>query len=309
MTATEIETEKTISEYDMLITDEIDFRVELRAMKTVEEDTPLDMPEHKATIRINPDGTKQPLWVVGSKYEVVDHREIIKHFAEALNKSDIEAEVDYKVYKGGCRIYSIFTLNNTYRVNGKTVKPFFALTTSHDGSLRVGFMMGAKLDKKRYISIAKTLYGSSAKHTKGINIEKTLVALSKALEVFTNDVIPMWERMDTVTLNPEQVKSLVDNAIKKKIISDRKARDLPFVRVDGKGKSAKIFGSSYASVWEVYTGIITEVSKVPEFKGATEERAFWRNTDASEYFTKMMAKGMDLLKKTTETKEEESEDK
>jgi len=300
MTAIEIKEEKTMpSEYDMLITEEIDFRVELRSMNTVEEDTPMKMPEHKATIRINPDGSKVPLWVVGSRYEVVDHREVIKQFSQALNKANIDAEVDYKVYKNGCRIYSMFTLNKSYRAGSETVRPFFALTTSHDGSLRVGFMMGAKLGDKKYISISKTLYGGSAKHTRGVNIEKMLVEMEKALEVFTTQVIPMWERMQTVKLAPEQVKSLVENAVKRKIIANKKSQDLPFIRVEGRGREAKIYGNAEVSVWEVYTKIVAEVSKVPENKkGSTEERAFWRNTEASEYFTKMMTKDMDLLKKT-----------
>lgn len=283
-------TEATVLE--TLITEEIDFRVELRKLSTLEADAGLGlqaeflgmkMPEHKATIRIDNDGTKTPLWVVGSRYEVVDHREIIKQFAEALDKADMKAKVNHSVYKNGCRIYSFFTLDQPIDIPGKTVKayPFFTLTTSHDGSLRLGFMMGAKIGKT-YLNVSKTMYGATAKHTRGINIDKTLEEVSKALTVFTDEVLPMWERMNEVVLTPEQVKRLVENAVKRKVISKSKSEDL--------------FDDKERSVWEVYTRIVKEVTKVPERVGSTKERAFWRNVDASEYFTKMMTK--DTLAKT-----------
>ena len=283
-------TEPTVLE--TLITEEIDFRVELRKLSTIEADGGLGlqaeflgmkMPEHKATIRIDNDGTKTPLWVVGSRYEVVDHREIIKQFAEALDKADMKAKVTHSVYKGGCRIYSFFTLDKAIDIPGKEEKayPFFTLTTSHDGALRLGFMMGAKVGK-HYINVSKTMYGATAKHTRGINIDKTLEEVSKALSVFTDEVIPMWQRMNEIALTPERVKSLVDNAVKRKIISKKNSENLVI--------------NQKQSIWEIYTQVVKEVTKVPDRVGSTKERAFWRNVDVSEYFTKMMTK--DTLAKT-----------
>jgi len=290
MTAT-LETTEVVenSSIDSLITKEIDFRVELRRINTIEEDEAMKLPEHKATIRINPDGTKVPLWVVGSRYEIVDHREVIKQFSQALEKAGLEARCDHRIYKNGCRIYSFFTIKKVIEMEGeKAVVPFFTLTTSHDGSLRLGFMMGAKVGE-RYLNVSKTMYGAQAKHTHGINIEKTLEEVSKALSVLTDEVIPMWERMHKVVLTPEQVKRLVENAVKKKVISKRLSDDLGF--------------TNNSSIWDVYTKVVSEVTKVPDRKGATSERAFWRNTDASEYFSKMMSKDMTSLKAIVEVEE------
>ena len=297
MTMSEIEVkevtsvEKSLDRFNELIIDDIDFGVKLVSLQTYGSSDTIRMPEHKATIRVNPDGSEQPLWVVGTRYEVVDHREIIKQFASALEKAEIKAEVDYKIFKNGCRIFSIFTINQRYKVGEEMVRPFFALTTSHDGSLKVGFMMGAKTDKDKYIVVSKKLYGDQAKHTRGINIERTLIAIENAVEVLTDEVIPMWERMKDITLDEDKAKELVERAIKKGIISKRSALDLPFVSTSGRGRDAKVEKVNPSSVWNIYTGIVDEVSKSSGTKRSTEERAFWRNTEASEFFTKVMKSG------------------
>ena len=259
--------------YDGLITEEIDFRVETRGLHTTAADGGMHMPNHEATIRINPDGTEAPLWVVGSRYEVVDHREVIKGFAEALDKAGIEADVDHKVYGLGCRIYSFFTLDKTYTLaEGKpAARPFFTLTTSHDGSLKLGFMVGAKVGGT-VLNVSKTVYGASAKHTKGINIEKTLKEIERALNAFVTEVLPMWERMQGTKLSTDDARKLVEDAIKKAVISKRRAE--------------KIDLTDCHTVWDAYTTIVNGIGEITTKRG-TEERAFDRNTKVGEYFRKL----------------------
>jgi len=84
--------------YDELITEDVDFRVETRGLHTTDKDGGMHMPNHEATIRINPDGTEAPLWVVGAGYEGGDHREMIKDFAMALDKAGLQATVEHKVW-------------------------------------------------------------------------------------------------------------------------------------------------------------------------------------------------------------------
>jgi predicted transcriptional regulator len=259
--------------YKSLINNNIDFRVEPRKLNTPGDLGPMEMPDHVATVRINPDGSEIPLWVVGSRYEVVDHREIIRGFAEALEHADLEADVDHKVYGNGCRIYSLFTLKNTYSIgeDKPPVRPFFTLMTSHDGSLKLGFMVGAKYGHLR-LNVAKTVYGNYAKHTRGVNIEKTLSEIEKALNAFVNEVIPMWERMTDITLTTEQVEHIMEDAVKKKVLSKRRAENV--ARAECK------------TVWDTYRAITEEVSAVRGKRG-TEERAFDRNTKVGEYFRKL----------------------
>jgi len=260
-----------LSVWNSIISEDIDFRVEKRGIHTYGEDGGLNMPDHSATIRINPDGSENPLWVVGSKYEIVDHREVIKQFAEVLDRADMQADIKHYVYQNGCRIYSEFVIDQTFMVNGKLARPFFTLTTSHDGSLRIGFLMGAKVGKRAF-NISKTVYGAHAKHTKGINVHKTMEAVMDAVKAFTEEVVPMWARMESAELSTDEAKAIIENAIKKNVIAKRRADDIVF--------------TEKTNLWAVYSSVIDQVSVVRGKRG-TEERAFKRNVDVSEYFNKL----------------------
>jgi len=277
--------EKDLSMFDVLITEEVDFQVEKRGLHTYGEDGGMHMPNHTATIRINPDGTEMPLWVVGSRYEVVDHRDVIRQFAHILDKADIEGEVSHKVFLNGCRIYSKFTLNEDFNIEGSTekAKPFFTLTTSHDGSLKVGFLIGAKVGK-RYFLLSQKLYGAWAKHTKGINIDKTLEDIHNALKLFVNDVLPVWARMHSIVLDATKIRNVIEKAVKDKVITKHRAKDL-------------LATEDTQNLWEVFTQVIDEVSEVRGKRG-TEEGAFTRNTKVNEYFRQI----------TVRMEEESSED-
>jgi hypothetical protein len=268
-------TEKS-SIYDTLITEEIDFRVETRGLHTTDKDGGMHMPNHEATIRINPNGTEAPLWVVGSRYEVVDHREVIKGFAKALDAANLSANVEHKVFGLGCRIFSYFILDKSYDVGKKDKAfPFFTLTTSHDGSLKIGFMVGAKIGKHT-LNVSKTVYGAWAKHTRGVNIEQTLNEISKALNAFVSEVLPIWERMQSYNVNEDQVKKIIDNAVKSNVIAKRRAEF--------------ISNSSCKTVWDTYTSIVNESCNLTT-KRSTEERAFDRNTNIGDYFQKIISSG------------------
>jgi hypothetical protein len=263
--------------YDELITEDIDFRVETRGLHTTDKDGGLHMPNHEATIRINPDGTEAPLWVVGSRYEVVDHRNVIKGFAEALDKASLPATVDHKVYASGCRIFSYFILDKKYDIGSKSGKaqPFFTLTTSHDGSLKIGFMVGAKVGD-RVLNVSKTVYGAWAKHTKGVNVESTLKEISKALDAFVSEVLPMWERMQGTSVCVDDARKILDDAVSAKVIAKRRADTIEV--------------GTCETVWDVYTSVVSEVCNLTT-KRSTEERAFDRNTNVGEYFRKLAASG------------------
>jgi hypothetical protein len=261
------------SMYDDLIIEEIDFRVETRGLHTTAEDGGMHMPNHEATIRINPDGSEAPLWVVGSRYEVVDHREVIKGFAEALDKAGLQAEVEHKVFGLGCRIYSFFTLDKEYRLaEGKPkARPFFSLMTSHDGSLKLGFTVGARVGSRTY-RVSKTVYGAAAKHTKGINIEKTISEIERALNAFLTEVLPMWERMQGAKLSTDDAKKILEDAVKKDVLAKRRADAIDLY--------------TCGTVWDAYTAIVNEVTEIRTKRG-TEERTFDRNTKVGEYFRKL----------------------
>lgn len=260
--------------YDALITDDVNFRVETRGLHTYGEEGGMHMPNHEATIRINPDGTEMPLWVVGSRYAVVDHKEIIKGFAQALDTAKIDTVVNHEVFGSGCRIYSYFNMTKSFTLGEKktSVVPFFTLTTSHDGSMRLGFMVGASVGKMR-LNVSRTVYGAYAKHTQGINIERTLSEINKAFNAFIEEVLPMWERMHDISMTSDKCKEIIDRAVKQKVLSQRRAEHLAI--------------NSTQSAWDFYTQMVKEVSLVTGSRG-NEERAFDRNAEVGEFFKKMV---------------------
>jgi hypothetical protein len=265
--------ENQLKKWDSLISDEVNFRVEKRGLHTYGADGGIHMSNHTATIRINPDGSETDLWVVGNDYEVVDHKQIIKQFAELLDNAGIEAEVIHQIYGGGCRVYSEFTLQKSYQFRGKEVNPFFTLRSSYDKSLKVGFMLGIKYAGRR-MNISKTLYGAQAKHTKGVNLKRTLKEIFNALDAFNKEVLPSWEKMDSLVLNSDQIKRTIEDAIKKKVISKLRADSLSF-------------DECKTTMWDIYSKMTKEVSVVRGKKG-TEESAFYRNVDVGEYFSRLM---------------------
>jgi len=132
--------------------------------------------------------------------------------------------------------------------------------------------------------VSKTVYGSWAKHTKGVNIEATLKEISKAIESFVSEVIPMWERMHGTSLSVDDAKKIIDDATKEKIISKRRADSVDT--------------ESCKNVWDVYTSVVNEVVTLTT-KNSSEERAFDRNSNVGDYFRKLVSSGRmdDLVEK------------
>ena len=143
----------TATQQTNLITAAVDFAVELQKLQTVENT--LEVPNDMSTVRVDKDGTKKVLAVVGKRYKVVDHRDVIKSFSETLASAELTATVDHRVYRNGARIYSRFLLDDTVDIplsdnTTKVARPFFTLTNSHDGALRIGFLVGAQIDGAIY---------------------------------------------------------------------------------------------------------------------------------------------------------------
>jgi len=98
-------------------------------------------------------------------------------------------------------------------------------------------------------------------------------AVLDAIKAFTEDVIPMWTRMQDVKLNRDEALAVIENAVKKNVVAKRRADDI-------------FLTSSNPSLWDVYTSVIDQVSVVRGKRG-TEERAFKRNVDVSEHFNRL----------------------
>jgi transcriptional antiterminator Rof (Rho-off) len=252
-----------------LITSVVDYGVELRELRAKGG---LAVPENKATVRVDKNNETVVLAVVGDRYEVVDHRDVIKSFAKVLEDAKLVASVKHDVFRNGARVYSRFMLDEPVVIkldNGleKQAFPFFTLTNSHDGALKVGFMLGAVIDGQSY-QLSRKLYEVTAKHLQGVKLQKVLAELANALRSFTNEVVPLWRSMMTTPLTLTQGEEIIAKAVKKNVISQQRAEQVPL--------------GSHATLWELYTDVVKTVSE-PSKKGTAEE-GIWRNAGANEYF-------------------------
>lgn len=260
-----------------LITPSVNFGVQMRTMTTtdglaVSEDIA------KAVVRINPDQSEQVIATVGKRYELVDHRTCIRDFAEQLRESNYNTTVTHKVFRSGARIYSNFNINTPLTVQGpnntqKSANPFLTLTTSHDGSLKVGFMVGAVVDGLR-------IYGRkhmslTAKHLSGTRLDQVMGQVTQALTAFREEVIPLWSRATLTAVSNDRAEDILKRAVKKNIISQR--------RVDSWGE-----GHTFNTYWDMYKKVVETVSV--ESKTGNEEGSINRNRDANDFFLKELAK-------------------
>jgi hypothetical protein len=260
-----------------LITTSVNFGVQMRAMTTTDG---LAVSEEiaKAVVRVNPDQSEQVIATVGKRYELVDHRTCIRDFAEQLTTAGYNTTVTHKVFRSGARIYSNFNINTPLVVQGpnntqKSANPFLTLTTSHDGSLKVGFMVGAVVDGLR-------IYGRkhmslTAKHLSGTRLDQVMGQISQALEAFQSEVIPLWSRATLTAVSNDRAEDILKRAVKKNVISQR--------RIDSWGE-----GHTFNTYWDMYKKIVETVSV--ESKTGNEEGSINRNRDANDFFLKELAR-------------------
>lgn len=258
-----------MSAQTQLITPEVDFMVTTETLRTSPND--LELTNNKATVRVNSDNTRVALAVVGSRYKVVDHQNTIRDFANVLVEAGLKADVKHSVYRNGARVYSRFTLQQTVAVptnNGQmTATPFFTLTNSHDGALKVGFMVGALVNGQPF-HLSPKLYDVHVKHLRGLKMEKVLDEVQHALRSFTNEVVPLWSKMTLTRLSLTQAEEMLCKAIKQNIVSKRRAKNVPL--------------GSEVTLWKLYSDVVKNVS-APSKKDS-EESSVWRNARANEYF-------------------------
>ena len=93
-----------------------------------------------------------------------------------------------------------------------------------------------------------------------------------AIKAFTEEVIPMWASMESTELSRDEALAIIEKAVKKNVVAKRRADDIVF--------------TEKTNLWDVYSAVIDQVSVVRGKRG-TEERAFKRNVDVSEYFNKL----------------------
>jgi hypothetical protein len=254
-----------------LITPDIDFKVEMQGLKSTLNSVPL--PEHRVTMRIDTNGTETPLGVVSPMYKVIDHRGAITDFNNALTGAGIGVlSLSHGVYLNGARIYSEFTLDQEHDINVdgeiKKARPFLSFTTSHDGSLKLGFMLGAHISGMKFY-LSNRVYSASVKHLNGVKVEKVLEEVHAALNCFVKEIIPLWKGMVQTKITLKDAEEMMERAVKRNVISERRAKSIPL--------------GGHANFWDLYKDVVTCAS-APSKRENGGEGALRRNAQANEFF-------------------------
>ena len=130
----------------MLEASEADYQVILTKVAAVSDTgevildihgAPVMIEDSRATVRVNSDGTYDPLATVGNRYEVRQNREVLERALAVVGASKGDTVIDTcGVLKGGARFFSTIDLGSLVidpmGVNDKIAR-FLVVSTGHDG--------------------------------------------------------------------------------------------------------------------------------------------------------------------------------
>lgn len=240
----------------------VDYDVTKVALRTVNDG--LSVPMTDAVVRQDPDGKRQVIGTVGRRYQVVDHRDVLRGFAEVLTTGGVDADVAHEVYKAGARVYSRFTLKTTVKFGDAQgmqhdAEPFITLMNSHDGSRPVGFTLGARVNGVSFV-LGTQVYAVSVKHVNGVRLERVLDSVNVALEHLVNVVLPKWSKLVCTSVSFAEAERTIAQLVEDKVISEQKAKEV---------------SRSCTTLWDLYASLVGKASEVG--KRDDGEGAHWRN--------------------------------
>lgn len=264
-----------------VLTDELDYNVDLRPIKAADDGGQfvLGTDRFMATVRVDKDGKQTVLSVMGNKYQLVDHKQQVLNFEDSLRKlglRDKSCGFKHNVFKNGARVVSRFTLGakKVELENGgvKTeLTPTFDFRTSYDGEYKVGFALGVMVGDSWYC-FGKKLYSAEAMHLKSKKLESKLVKVidgaEKALDFFMTKVVPCFSKLMGKELSLEEKRAEFEKLAALGAIRKTDMDDVLGV----------VLGSSVRTAWDIYCLVVRTFSTVKCSRGNNDgETAFWRN--------------------------------
>lgn len=148
--------------------------------------------------------TREMLGVVSETYNVVEHRPAFQQAVTALDSVGNFQMKKLMVTNNGARMYAHFEHQEGIEIanKGDIVRPTLILTNSLDCSSKYGFLIGAfRLVCSNGLMAGVSFLNISVKHTANIDIEEIANQGRHCLEVFSNEVVPTWNRMGNVRVD------------------------------------------------------------------------------------------------------------
>lgn len=160
------------------------------ALITNPDGTPIIVEDSKATVRVNDDGTFNPLATVGNRYDVRQNREVLERALAVVGASREDAVIDTcGVLKGGARFFSTIDLGTLVidptGVNDKIAR-YLVVSHGHDGFWPIRYAntdVRAVCQNTVIMGLKQAERVFTARHTK--NADEYLKTAQEALHMST----------------------------------------------------------------------------------------------------------------------------
>ena len=174
------------------------FPVELMPIQTKSR---IAIPNRRAVVRTD---TNTPLGIVSTKYELLNHADVVNGFRKALG--DQEYEETIKLARNGAQLYATYSMpNHTVEVTpGDTISLQFIMKNSYDGTNALQIMLGAfRLVCTNGMMIGKKFFAFSQKHigseAESVDAGKLKEKVTMIADQFTK-ALPVMQTMAAATV-------------------------------------------------------------------------------------------------------------
>ena len=246
--------------------------------------TPVIVEDSKATVRVNDDGTFNPLATVGNRYDVRQNREVLERALAVVGASREEAVIDTcGVLKGGARFFSTIDLGTLIidptGVNDKIAR-YLVVSHGHDGFWPIRYAntdIRAVCQNTVIMGLKQAERVFTARHTK--NADEYLKTAQEALHMSTEWATAFKaqaERMLSISIpqSSHRMDKVLESVFPSaKDESDRQRRNRDEIQqlirvIYGSSKNGAGFGFNG---WSMFNSIVEYLDH--HRRGTTDERA------------------------------------
>lgn len=226
--------------------DTYDFPVELKEIKT-SDSSGIAILGKRAVIRTD---LNIPLGVVSDKYAVLEHKNVINGFRQALEGQDFKENISLQ--RDGAQLYATYTLKDVQAEvkKGDFVGMQFTARNSYDGSTQLRMSLGAiRLVCQNGMTITKNFIEYSQKHI-GTDMKLDVMEVQAEIEKLTSQfkrIVPSMTAMaDKVMTKPVE------------LLFDKKSVNLPaYLLKEAQDEFNKAGGNT---LWDYYNSLTFAVT-------------------------------------------------
>ena len=204
----------------------------------------IKVPNRKAIINAE---TGHLFKVASDNYTIVTHEDVVSRSREVVDKLGLEYTEKVRCTKEGARLYASYmvpTVEGEVSV-GDEVKMELIFSNSYDGSksFTVG-LRGHRLVCLNGMTVGKDLFRVRAKHSGEIKINEIIRDAEKAINTYTDQVLPYWRELTQIEVPILEVQDQMNELVA--------AKQIPEKMVQGVLSSKEIRSRETHTIWNVF---------------------------------------------------------